>query len=231
MSIIEFLHKNRNNFYYDKSDEKFIFSKIYENISLFLESCFHADSSYVIFKDTKNNENSRLEFAQKALNYTKDIRIGAIYAEDRIGGFKKSTMTPGKQSLFALTLLLASSDQKWPLLIDQPEDDLDSRSIFETIVPYLKERKKERQIIMVTHNANMAIGSDSEEIIIVNRHSDETRNNGEKFFQYKTGPLEDSSNNIDSENYLDKFGIKENCCLLLDGGEEAFENRKLKYSI
>lgn len=230
-TIIEFINKQRNNYYYDKIGELFEFSKVSDDIEVFLESCFDPSSEKTYFKETKKNNRDRLDFAKKVLSYTKDISLGAIYADDKIGGFGKSTMTPGKQSLFALTLILASSDQKWPLLIDQPEDDLDSRSIYETIVPYLKERKKERQIIMVTHNANMAIGSDSEQIIVVNRHSSDARNKDNKFFQYKNGALEDSLTNNKSEIYLDKFGIKEHCCLLLDGGEEAFENRKLKYSI
>lgn len=230
-TIIEFINKQRINYYYDKIGELFEFSKVSDNIEVFLESCFDPSSEKTYFKETKKNNRDRLDFAKKVLSYTKDISLGAKYADDKIGGFGKSTMTPGKQSLFALTLILASSDQKWPLLIDQPEDDLDSRSIYETIVPYLKERKKERQIIMVTHNANMAIGSDSEQIIVVNRHSSDARNKDEKFFQYKNGALEDSLTNNKSEIYLDKFGIKEYCCLLLDGGEEAFENRKLKYSI
>ena len=230
-NIIECINKQRNNFYYDKINELFEFSKVDDDIKLFLQSCFYQNSNEIHFKEIINNHQGRLEFAKKVLSYTNDIRIGAIYADDKIGGFGKSTMTPGKQSLFALTLILASSDHKWPLLIDQPEDDLDSRSIYETIVPYLKERKKERQIIMVTHNANMAIGSDSEQIIVVNRNSSDAKNKDDKFFQYKNGPLEDSLTNTKSTVYLDKFGIKENCCLLLDGGEDAFENRKLKYSI
>jgi len=46
---------------------------------------------------------------------------------DKIGGFSESTMTPGKRALFALRLILDESEDTWPLLIDQPEDDLDSK--------------------------------------------------------------------------------------------------------
>lgn len=49
---------------------------------------------------------------------------------DEIGGFSEPTMTPGKRALFLLRLILAESNDTWPLLIDQPEDDLDSRSDF-----------------------------------------------------------------------------------------------------
>lgn len=97
-----------------------------------------------------------------------DVRFFATLDDDRIGGFEQSTMTPGKQALFALTLILDESDDRWPLLIDQPEDDLDSRSVYETIVPYLIKQKAERQIIMGSHNANLVVGADTEQIIVAN---------------------------------------------------------------
>jgi ABC-type lipoprotein export system ATPase subunit len=78
----------------------------------------------------------------------------------------------------------------WPLLIDQPEDDLDSRSIYDEVVPFLKEKKKERQIIMVSHNANLVIGSDSEQLIIANRNGSDRKNEDGKQFNYLTGSLE-----------------------------------------
>lgn len=114
--------------------------------------------------------------AADVLTLTKEVRFSAELDTDRIGGFGRSSMTPGKQALFALTLILNESQEPWPLLIDQPEDDLDSRSIYDTIVPYLTKRKKERQIIMVSHNANLVIGADSEQIIVANRHGNDRRN-------------------------------------------------------
>lgn len=71
---------------------------------------------------------------------------------------------------------LEAPQEPWPLLIDQPEDDLDSRSIYDAIVPYLTKRKKERQIIMASHNANLVIGADSELVIVANRHGEDRRN-------------------------------------------------------
>lgn len=150
----------------------------------------------------------------------------------RIGSFLKSSMTPGKQALFALTLILADSDELWPLLVDQREDDLDSRSICEVIVKDLMQRKRGRQIIMVTHNANLAIGADSEEIIVANRHGDDRPNIGEKMFSYLTGSLEYSKSRDDSIKYiLNSAGIREHACEILDGGADAFQKRKDKYRI
>lgn len=170
--------------------------------------------------------------AAEVLTITKEIRFSATLDGDRIGGFERPSMTPGKQALFALTLILNESEEPWPLLIDQPEDDLDSRSIYETIVPYLMERKKERQIIMVSHNANLVIGADSEQIIVANRHGDDRMNDGGRTFEYFSGALEHSRPlNKASTTTLGRFGIREHACEILDGGEQAFRKRREKYKV
>ncbi len=140
-------------------------------------------------------------------------------------------MTPGKQALFALILILSEFQEPWPLLIDQPEDDLDSRSIFETIVPYLAKNKRERQIIMVSHDANLVIGADSEEVIVANRHGEDRKNRDGRTFDYLTGSLEHSSPRIAATFDLDRMGIREHAVEILDGGEEAFQKRRDKYKL
>lgn len=179
-----------------------------------------------------NRGASRVGAAQGALTITPEIRFTAELDADRIGGFGRSTMTPGKRALFALTLILNESQEPWPLLIDQPEDDLDSRSIYDTIVPYLIERKRERQIIMVTHDANLAIGADSEELIVANRHGTDRPNHDGRTFEYLTGALEHTQPlNAKSPTVLGRYGMREHACEILDGGEEAFQKRKDKYKI
>jgi len=169
---------------------------------------------------------------QAVLTATRDMRFVAVLEGDRIGGFRKSSMTPGKQALFALTLILAESDEPWPLLIDQPEDDLDSRSVCDVIIKDLMRRKRERQIIMVSHNANLVIGADSEEIIVANRHGDDRPNENDKTFAYLTGSLEYSKpKDTKVKCVLESTGIREHACEILDGGVEAFQKRKDKYRI
>lgn len=176
-------------------------------------------------------ENTR-DLAADVLTATPEQRFYAEMEDDRIGGFRDSSMTPGKQALFALTLILHESDHAWPLLIDQPEDDLDSRSVYQQLVGYLTARKAERQIIMVSHNANLVIGADSEQIIVANRHGDDRRNPEGQLFAYRSGSLEYSQPKDESDQLvLDSCGIREHACELLDGGEEAFRKRKAKYKL
>ena len=62
--------------------------------------------------------------------------------------------------------------------MDQPEDNLVHHSIYETIVPYLMKQKKDA-IIMASHNANLVIGADSEQVIVANRHGADERSDGD----------------------------------------------------
>ena len=176
--------------------------------------------------------NDKKEVVRETFSLTEKVLFTAKMEGDKIGGFSEPTMTPGKRALFLLRLILAESEDTWPLLIDQPEDDLDSRSIYDDIVPFLKKKKKERQIIMVSHNANLVIGSDSEQIIVANRHGTDRENVDGKQFNYLTGSLEYSKKkDKNCKDTLKSQGVCEHSCDILDGGKVAFEQRKNKYNI
>lgn len=176
--------------------------------------------------------NEKKQVARDVLSLTEKILFNAEMEGDKIGGFSEPTMTPGKRALFLLRLILDESEDTWPLLIDQPEDDLDSRSIYDDIVPFLKKKKKERQIIMVSHDANLVIGSDSEQVIVANRHGTDRKNADERQFNYLTGSLEYSkTKDEDCNDNLKAQGVCEHACEILDGGKIAFEQRKNKYNI
>lgn len=81
-----------------------------------------------------------------------ELSYDIIYEND---DFKK--MSEGKKAFVILKLLLDFSDKKCPILIDQPEDDLDNRAIYIDLVKYLRKKKKLRQIIIATHNANIVV--------------------------------------------------------------------------
>jgi predicted ATPase len=85
-------------------------------------------------------------------------------------------MSDGKKAFVILKLLLDFSDKECPILIDQPEDDLDNRSICSELVAYLKKKKKQRQIIVATHNPNVVVTADAEEIIVANQNGNRVPN-------------------------------------------------------
>jgi ABC-type Mn2+/Zn2+ transport system ATPase subunit len=85
-----------------------------------------------------------------------------------------SKLSMGQQQSVLLALML-SSDSKAPLIIDQPEDNLDGEVIFHSLVPVLRRAKERRQIIIVTHNANIAVLGDAEQIVALKSTSDKSR--------------------------------------------------------
>ncbi|WP_408923400.1 TrlF family AAA-like ATPase [Corynebacterium tuberculostearicum] len=160
-------------------------------------------------------------------------RFGCKFEGDTIGGFSPTSMTAGKRALFALTVLLEDDESPWPLLLDQPEDDLDSRSIFKTIAPFLRKGSLDRQVLMVTHNANLVVGADSDLTIVVNRHSDDYPNGDQNppLFSSLAGALEEPQGNAkpSSPMFLRRKSIKRHICEVVDGGRDAFEKRQTRY--
>lgn len=144
-------------------------------------------------------------------------------------------MSPGKKALVLLKLLIDLADSKCPILIDQPEDDLDNRSVFKDLIPFIKKKKKDRQIIIVTHNANVVLGADAEEVIVANQKGSNVPN--KKFrFEYRSGAIENNmpvytDDGTIEQGILNSQGIQQHICDILEGGESAFELRKNKYHI
>lgn len=139
------------------------------------------------------------------------------------------TMSPGKRAIVVLELLLNDEDtDKSPILIDQPEDNLDNRSISTELVSLLRRVSVQRQVIMVTHNANLVVLSDADEVIVANQDVTLTENRYTKF-EYYSGSLENSVGVTNDDTKYASRGIRENITDILEGGVEAFEEREKKY--
>lgn len=139
-------------------------------------------------------------------------------------------MSPGKRGLVLLQLFLHLSNAKYPILIDQPEDNLDNRTIYTELNSFIKSKKIDRQIIIVTHNANLVVLTDAEEVIVANQAGQQVNRDNAKYkFEYVSGSLECSFEDDSQAGILYKKGIKEHVCEILEGGIEAFEKRERKY--
>ncbi|WP_315322537.1 hypothetical protein [Segatella oulorum] len=139
-------------------------------------------------------------------------------------------MSQGKQAFVILKLLLDFSDKNCPILIDQSEDSLDNRAIYNDLVTYIKGKKRERQIILVSHNSNVVVSADAENIIVANQEGVNNKNVGGIKFQYINGALEDTKKKDGTDKHiLSAQGIREHICDILEGGRLAFEKREQKY--
>lgn len=219
---IEFLHgkSNNNNLFIDKFNDV-MRSFDTEKIQEFLNNIFTKyDLTYT--KNKNHYEFIEAVFTQLWFDYDYNI----IFQGDEF-----DQMSQGKKSFVILKMLLDFSNEKKPVLIDQPEDSLDNRAIYNELRTYLLETKRNRQIILVTHNPNIVVGADSENIIVANQDSSIYKNKNKNKFEYLNGSLENSREKDETTDYiLDSQGIRQHIFDILEGGHEAFKKRELRYS-
>lgn len=141
-------------------------------------------------------------------------------------------MSPGKRGLVLLNLFLHLSNATHPILIDQPEDNLDNRTIYEQLKTFIRQQKKKRQIILVTHNANLVVSTDAECVIIANQSGQNSGKDNKTYqFEYCSGAIEDSFERPEEEGVLYQKGIRQHICEILEGGVDAFREREVKYGL
>ncbi|ELK8326362.1 DNA repair protein [Vibrio vulnificus] len=131
-----------------------------------------------------------------------------VNAEFNYKGKTVDKLSVGQRGTFYVCLKLATDPFGSPFIFDQPEDDLDNDFIMKQLVPLFRRIKKYRQVIIVTHNANLVVNSDAEQIIIANNESE--------VLSYNSGAVEDNF-------------VRSRVCEILEGGGYAFEQRERKY--
>lgn len=120
-------------------------------------------------------------------------------------------LSPGTRGIVLLLLYLALDDSDdRPLIIDQPEENLDPKSVFDELVALFIAAKAKRQVIMVTHNANLVINTDADQIVVAEAGSHPL--GGLPPISYMAGGLENAA-------------IRKAVCDILEGGEAAFRER------
>ncbi len=126
---------------------------------------------------------------------------------------KLDEVSTGQRATAILLMLFPESTT--PLVIDQPEDDLDNRFIAEQVIPKLREEKQNRQFLFATHNANLPVLGDAELIIALEASGDQ-----------ESGRAQILEQNIGA---LDRDSVKFCVEQVLEGGKAAFEKRRAKY--
>lgn len=120
-------------------------------------------------------------------------------------------LSPGTRGIVLLLLYLAiDAEDDRPLIIDQPEENLDPQSIFNELVQRFRAAKGRRQIIIVTHNANLVVNTDADQVIVATCGSH--RPGQLPVITYESGSLENAR-------------IRQHVCNILEGGERAFKER------
>ncbi|PJB96811.1 MAG: ABC transporter, partial [Nitrospirae bacterium CG_4_9_14_0_8_um_filter_70_14] len=111
--------------------------------------------------------------------------------------------SPGQKTAALLAFLLSYGEE--PLILDQPEDDLDNHLIYNLIVTQIRDVKQRRQLLVVTHNANIVVNGDAELVVALVARNGETQ-------QECAGSLQERK-------------VRETICTVMEGGREAFDQR------
>ncbi len=178
-------------------------------------------SQYIKGNEQKLREEFNLTQAMSSriLEWFKDserlYELETFFPEDKIEIFLKvneeykliNKLSIGQKATALLLLLFAQEDRI--VVLDQPEEDLDNRFIYEDVVKILREIKGKRQLFIATHNANIPVLGDSELVLVL-----ETKN--ERCV-------------INNKGSIDKEDIRADVKNIMEGGEEAFRIRAEKY--
>jgi ABC-type lipoprotein export system ATPase subunit len=130
-----------------------------------------------------------------------------------MGGRVLSKLSPGEKGALLLVFYLLVDRSDCPLLIDQPEENLDNQSVFTVLVPFIKEARKRRQVFLITHNPNIAVVAGAEQVIFCEMD----KSDGYRI-SYKAGALESP---IMNQHVLN----------VLEGTRPAFTSRDETYQI
>lgn len=129
----------------------------------------------------------------------------------KLGGKELGQLSPGERGILLLAFYLLIDKDNIPLVIDQPEENLDNQTLYEFLVNCIKDAKERRQIIIVTHNPNLAVVCDAEQVVCCS--IDKVQGNR---IEYESGSIENPT-------------INQRIVDILEGTKPAFDNRKLKY--
>lgn len=162
------------------------------------------------------NKGGRFELLNYLYSPTNIRRYLYTNADFQYKGKTVNKLSVGQRGTFYVCLKLATDPFGSPFVFDQPEDDLDNEFIMSQLVPLFRKIKKYRQVIIVTHNANLVVNTDAEQIIIADNQGESIR--------YTSGSVEDG-------NVKENRGIRAEICNILEGGRYAFEKRERKYGI
>jgi energy-coupling factor transporter ATP-binding protein EcfA2 len=135
----------------------------------------------------------------------------------RFDGTDLDHLSPGAKGVALLLLYLSiDTNDERPLIIDQPEENLDPKSVYDVLVPHIKRARQRRQVIIVTHNPNLVVNTDADQVIVA---ASVRRERGKlPEISYTSGALEDPA-------------IRDAVCEILEGGAQAFRQRERRYGL
>jgi ABC-type cobalamin/Fe3+-siderophores transport system ATPase subunit len=220
-SDTSYIDKNKKGSFYSQEGAEFQFKALSsevnfdeeEDVISFLDSIMDA-----LLKDKREKQNGEQRIISEQVKNIAEL-YSYLYSLDFLennyqlkqGDKNLEQLSPGERGALLLVFYLLLDKNDIPLIIDQPEDNLDNHSVAKVLVPFIKMAKRKRQIIMVTHNPNLAVVADAEQVIYV-----ELDKENEYEFSTVSGSIENRE-------------VNEKIVEVLEGAMPAFNTRKRKY--
>lgn len=212
--ILEYIDQKMTSRFRGKTEGLAYVSSLRKEIDLLKVSSIHTFIN-CIFEEIENSAEPRKLVSDRLslYEYLLSLEFLDISFALKMSDRNISELSAGEKGLLLLVFYLALSKESKPLIIDQPEDNLDNQSVYSKLVPCIQEAKVNRQLIIVTHNPNIAVACDAEQIIYCTINK---KNNNE--IKYTSGSIENPT-------------MKKCIVDILEGTEPAFYLRKQKYNI
>lgn len=222
--FLQFINQAVRGSFHGKEEGHGVLSKLYDGLNFndeetlvqFLQDIL--EHLKVDHRDGQGHEKRRLQ--KQLVADTKEL-YDFLFSLDfleatfelKLNDKELSELSPGERGALLLVFYLVLDNRDIPLIIDQPEENLDNQSIYKILVPFLKNAKSRRQLIIVTHNPNIAVVCDSEQMININID----KSNGNEV-KVKSGAIENRE-------------INQMLVDILEGTRPAFDYRDDRYKI
>lgn len=211
--ILSYVTKSYNGIFSGKADSINVMNELIkdkdfnklDDVKNFVNSVFEC-----VYEDI-DNSSKKIKNKEEFYQLVSNLDYIDIEYSLKVGDRTLQELSPGERGIVLLIFYLALSKDDIPIIIDQPEDNLDNQSVYDKLVPCICEAKKKRQVIIVTHNPNIAIACDAEQIIYCSIDKNDNK------ITYISGGIEN------------KY-IRDKVIDILEGTMPAFNLRKRKYS-
>lgn len=213
----EDLERALSRFFDEIEDADFDREKTKAKLDALRDSFLTQDGRKIGIEEQLRKDRTAKDFA----DWFYGVEAFAVTYSIKFDGKDLQLLSPGEKGIVLLLLYLeAESDDNRPLVIDQPDDNLDNMSVYPSLTEYFRARKNTRQVIIITHNPNLVVNTDAEQVFVANFDGSRTPK-----IIYRSGPLEDSNPTGQVQ------GIREEVCKILEGGTEAFQRREQRYAL
>ena len=210
--ILSFISQRYAGIFKGKTEASNRLNKLLRNTNFMDESSVLDMINDIMIAVDEDIDNSEKKISDKSefYNYLYGLDYIGVSFRLKMGHRNLEELSPGERGIVLLIFYLALSKNSMPIIIDQPEDNLDNQSVYNKLVPCICAAKQKRQVIIVTHNPNIAVACDAEQIVCCrmdkNTHS----------ISYLSGAIESAE-------------IKKCVIDILEGTMPAFDLRRKKY--